>query len=632
MSTGNILGRQIKLKDGRLLTLSGVAKNPPLHSQIQFDVLLSCRYDELNSDNYKWGGNNYQTYILLDPGADEAALNKKIKNYLKQYIDLTNATTLSLQPLSAIYLHSDFDFYTDWGKRGNITYVRVFIAVGSIVLLIALFNFINLSTARAMSRAKEVGVRKVIGALRKQLITQFLSEALSMTTMAVLLSLFLLQLFLPILNDIAGKSITVPFRDSYFVLALLGFTLFVGLMAGLYPALYLSNFRPVKILKGYQSLQSVQFFRQSLVVSQFALSVVLITGTIVIYQQLAFIQNKNLGFDKSQLLHIYLPNDLRDKASLIKTDLETQTSIVKVANTSSSLVDVNQSTTQFEWEAQQLGASILITHLNIDPDFFSTTGMTLLAGRNFNPAITTDTASAYILNETAVKQMGWTIEEALGKKISFWNVEGNVIGVVKDFHFRPMTTSIAPLLFRYWPKESITGLFVKAKGNQVKEAMAAIEQIHKKYKVSSALNYQFVDQLLDKQYHTEQNTARIVFYFSILAILVSCLGLFGLATYTAERRTKEIGVRKVLGASVIHIVLLFFNYFLKLVVLGFLLAAPVAWFALNWWLQDFAYSIDIEWWIFIVTGILVVIITSLTVSIQAIKAAFVNPIVSLKNE
>jgi ABC-type antimicrobial peptide transport system permease subunit len=237
-----------------------------------------------------------------------------------------------------------------------------------------------------------------------------------------------------------------------------------------------------------------------------------------------------------------------------------------------------------------------------------------------------------MINETAAKQMGWTAEEAIGKKINFGDVEGNVIGVVKDFHYRPMTTAIAPLLFRYWPKEPIFGLFVKAKGNQVQETLSVIGQLHKKYNASTALDYQFVDQMLEKQYHTQQNTARIVFYFSMLAILVSCLGLFGLATYTAEKRTKEIGVRKVLGASVAQIALLFSQDFLKLVLLAFLIAAPVAWFAMHKWLEDFAYSIDMEWWVFLRAGLLVIIITSITVSFQAIKAALANPIKSLRNE
>jgi ABC-type antimicrobial peptide transport system permease subunit len=518
------------------------------------------------------------------------------------------------------------------GKRGNITYVRVFMAVGTIVLLIALFNFVNLSTARAMSRAKEVGVRKVIGAMRKQLVSQFLSEALSMTLLAVILSLFLVQVFLPLLNQIADKSLIVPYGEPPFLFALLVFTILVGLLAGIYPAFYLSHFKPVKVLKGFQSLQSVQFFRQSLVVSQFALSVILIIGTLVIYRQLSFMQTKHLGFDKDQLLHVYIPNDLRSQAPLILQDLKNETSMAAVSSTSGNLVNINQSTTHFTWEAQQPGTSLLMTHLNIDPDFLATTGMTLLAGRNFNPAITTDTTSAYMINETAARQMGWTAEESLGKQVSFGDVKGKVIGVVKDFHFRPLTTAIEPLLFRYWPKESVYGLFVKAKANRVQEAIRVIEQIHKKYMVSTSLHYQFVDQMLEKQYRTEQNTARIVLYFSILAILVSCLGLFGLATYTAEKRTKEIGVRKVLGASVAHIILLFSKDFLKLVALSFVIASPLAWYAMNIWLQDFAYSIDIEWWIFLITALLLVSITSLTVSFQAIKAAFVNPVESLRNE
>ncbi len=636
-NSGSILGQQIKLKNGRMLTLAGVAQDPPAHSHIQFDVLLSGRFNELNEKDYdyNWNSNNYHTYVLLDPQANIVSIQHALAKYLDKYSPEQRAnvkTTLSLQAFSDIYLYSDFAFHTDWGKRGNITYIHIFLAVGTIVLLIAVFNFVNLTTARAMNRAKEVGVRKVIGALYKQLITQFLSESLMMTLLAVILALFLSGLFLPLINDIAGKSLLVPLNEPDFLLTLLVFTLIVGLLAGMYPAFYLANFKPARVLKGFAAGQPEQIFRRVLVVSQFTLSLVLIAGTIVIHQQLQFIQNKHLGFDQSQLIYMESNFDVRDKVSLMKTDLEEQTSIARVAATSSNLVDERGSTINIAWEGQTPGDEFLMSHVNVDPQFLSTTGMTLVAGRNFDAAFEGDTSLAYLINETAARRMGWTPEQAIGKRFTFWQTKGHIIGVVKDFHFRPMTTQIAPLLFRCWPKAYYSGLFVKAKAGRVREAIALIEKTYKKYHRESPPSYEFIDEVLENQYRTEQNTARIVLYFSILAIMVSCLGLFGLATYTAEKRTKEIGVRKVLGASVSSIVVLLSTGFLRLILMAIFIASPIAWYVLHKWLQNFAYSIAIDWWIFAFTGLLTVGVGLLTVSFQAVKAALVNPVKSLRSE
>ncbi len=627
----SLLGQQIQISDGRVLTLSGVAQNPPTNSHIQFDVLLSCHFDELKSSEafYNWDSNNYHTYVCLNPDANAVTLSKKLAKLLNKYSNDTS-TILKLQPLSDIYLYSDFDFQTDWSKTSNIVYIQIFIAVGVIVLMIALFNFINLSTARAVNRAKEVGVRKVSGAFHKQLITQFLNEALIMVSLAVCIALFILQFVLLLLNDITGKSLVIPFTEQWFQLALVGFTLLVSILAGTYPAFYLSGFKPAKVLKGSLAIQSGQIFRKILVVVQFTFSVLLINATIVIYKQLVFLKNKDLGFDQSQLVYVTMKNKLGSKALLLKADLENETSIDRVACSSSDLVNVNNSTGNISWEGKGPNDKILITHMNITPDFLATTGMKLSAGRNFDPAFSTDTSSAYLINETAAKRMGWSPDQAVGKTIRFSNIEGKIIGVVKDFHFRPMTVSIDPLLFRYWPREQYSGLFVKV--IQVPDGMSAIKKVYKKYDSQTSPNYQFVNQELENQYRAQQTTSRIVLYFSILAIVLSCLGLYGLATYTAEQRTKEIGVRKVLGASITSILNLLSKDFLKLVVIAIVIASTFAWWGMSQWLNGFAYKVRIDSWIFIFSGLAAISISLLTVSYQSIKVALMNPVNNLRSE
>ncbi len=634
----DMLGRQLTFNDKRTLTVAGVAENPPANSHIQFDMLLSVRYDETAPEKaigYNWDSNNYHTYIRVQPDARVAALGRQLEKYLARYNPGTK-TTLHLQPLRDIYLHSDFAFHTDWSKTSSMVYIRIFAAVGTVVLLIALFNFINLATARAVQRAREVGVRKAIGAYRGQLVVQFLGESLLMTGLATCLALLLLRLFLPLLNDIAAKSLSVPYGEPAFWLAMGGFTGLVGLLAGLYPAFYLSRFRPARVLKGVFDVRSGQLFRRTLVVGQFTFSVILVIGAIVIYRQLRFLQDKHLGFDGAQLVHVWLKNELPRKSGLLKADLQGQAGIAAVTQTSNSLVDMTSSTSSIAWEGQQTGDSFIMTHLNVDPDFVPATGMQLVAGRNFDPRMTTDTASAYLVNETAVRRMGWKLAEAPGKRIKLWDREGTVVGVVRDFHFRPLTAVIEPFLFRYWPKEGFnqgySHLLVRTKPGQTRQALAAIERFYKKHEHLTAPRYEFVDEALENQYRTQQRTGRVVLYFSVLAVFVSCLGLLGLATFTAEQRTKEIGIRKVLGASVGGIVMLLSKDFLKLVGIAVVIASPVAWYAAHQWLQDFAYKIDVQWWMFAGAGLLAAGIALLTVSYQAIRTALINPVKSLRTE
>jgi putative ABC transport system permease protein len=640
----NILGQSIKFNNDQVLKLVGIARNPPVQSHIQFDVLIPFKWLERNDEwSMKWNSNSYHTYVQLrpDPSGEPTsptAFGNKIREQLKRY-NSGNETPLLLQPLSDIYLYSKFAFQTDYGKRSDVAYIRIFVSVGLIVLLIAVINFINLATARASKRAKEVGVRKSVGAKRSSLVAQFLSEALLMTTLAMLVSLLLAELLLPLFNNLAQKSMSIPYQMPTFWLAVVGLTGVVSLLTGLYPAFFLSSFRPVSVLKTgiighFSSARTGRSFRQSLVVGQFVLSIALAISTVVIYRQLAYLQSTKLGFDKSQLLHVRLKGDLRQNALRFKTAVVQLPGVAQASMTTSNLVDMNNSTT-IEWEGQTPKDEFLITQMNVDADFVKTTGMSMAAGRNFSAQITSDTLSklgTYLINETAAKRMGWTPTSALGKKVKFWGTDGTIIGVVKDFHFRPLRVSIEPFIFRFRPKDFYFTLLVKTKPNLVARTLADVSSVYKKLEPGSPLSYGFVDQDLDRQYQSEQRIGQIILCFAILTILVSCLGLFGLTAFTAEQRTKEIGIRKVLGASVASIVTLLSKDFLKLVLLALVIASPIAWYAMNRWLQSFAYKTEFEWWMPTLAGLIAVCIALLTISFQSIKAALTNPVKSLRNE
>ncbi len=633
----SVLGQAIKLNNQQTLTLVGIAQNPPTNSHIQFEVLMPFKWLEKNDEwSMKWNSNSYHTYVQLRDGSEAGvatAFGAKIFEQLKHYAN-GNETKLLLQPLSDIYLYSKFAFETDHGKRSDIAYVRIFVVVGLIVLLIAVINFMNLATARAAKRAKEVGVRKTVGAHRSSLIAQFLGEALLMTFLAVGVGLILAEGLLPLFNNLTDKALQLPYQQAAFWLVLVALTAFVSLLTGLYPAFFLSSFRPATVLKGTFNRQSGRGFRQSLVVGQFVLSIAMIIGTVVIYRQLSFMQNIRLGFDKSQLVHVRLKGDLRGRALPFKNEVAQLPGVVQASVTTGNLVDMSNQT-EIEWEGQTPNDEFLITQMNVDPDFLPTTGMKLVAGRMFSAQIPSDTArqlGTYLINETAAKRMGWTPTSALGKRVKFWGTDGTVIGVLKDFHFRPLRMAIEPFIFRYQPLTPYFTLLVKLKPGTVPATLAGIANAYKKADPANPLTYGFVDQDLDAQYRAEQRTGQIILYFSILTILISCLGLFGLATFTAEQRTKEIGVRKVLGASVSSIVALLSKDFLRLVVIAIVVASPIAWYAMHRWLQDFAYKIDIEWWVFALAGLLAVGIALLTVSFQSVKAALMNPVTSLRSE
>ncbi|GAB3956014.1 ABC transporter permease [Spirosoma harenae] len=634
-----VLGQLIQLNAQHALKLVGVAQNPPSRSHIEFDVLIPFKWLEKNDEwSMKWNSNSYHTYLQLRPELTNASVglelfSDKIRNSLHRY-DKGNETQLMLQPLSSIYLHSKFSFETDWGKRSDIVYVQIFIAVGLIVLLIAVINFINLATAKASGRAKEVGIRKTIGAQQINLIGQFLGEALLMTGIAIGLAVFLANFLLPLFNDISGKTIQIPYKLGLFWIMLVGMTGVVSLLTGLYPAFFLSSFRPVAVLKGLFNVGKGRSFRQVLVVGQFVLSVSMGIATVIIYKQLTFMQTAKLGFDKEHLLYVRLKGNLRGKPWVFKQQVEQLPGVAKASLTTSNLVGITNSAF-VEWEGQAPKDEFLITNMNIDQDFVSTVGMKVLAGRNFSAQIPSDTSGklgAYLINETAAKRMGWTLATALGKRIKHWGQEGLVVGVLKDFHFRPLHVAIEPFIFRYQPSNPYFDLLIKTEPGNVSQLLSKLAAVYKQNEPATLFSYGFVNQDLDAQYKAEQRVGRIIFYFSILAILIACLGLFGLAAFTAEQRTKEIGVRKVLGATLVHIVSLLSKDFLKLVLIAILIASPLAWYAMNQWLVNFAYKVTVDWWVFALAGLLSITIALLTLSYQAIRAALINPVKSLRSE
>lgn len=609
------------------LTIAGVVQNPPANSHLQFDVMLT--YNPALQDNQNWASENYLTYIQLKDGTDPATFNKKLVGYIDKYRAENKdvpASAFFLQPLTDIYLHSDFDFQTDWTKTSSVIFVNIFFAVGVIVLMIAVFNFINLSTARATRRAKEVGIRKTIGAYRRQLIIQFLSESLLTTIISVCLAFLIIVFSLPLLNDIASKSLQLPINNAGFIGVVMVFIILVSLLAGIYPAMFLSGFQPIKVLKGVFDIHSGRRFRQILVVTQFAFTVLLVASAIVIYKQLDFLHNKKLGFDKSQLVYLDTKSLDRSKALLLRQDLQRHSSIAEASLTSNNLIDLINSTTGFEWEGKVPEDKFIITRLNVDPYYLRTTGMKLIAGHNFDES----TTPGYIINRTAVKRMGWTPEKALGKSFTIWGKTGRVIGVVDNFHYRPMTSVIDPLVLMYRPERYYAGIMIKT--IQGKSALKAIEDLYKKYEPTMPAHYGFVDRQLDDQYKLEQRSAEIVFIFSGLAIFVACLGLYGLVVFTAEKRRKEIGIRKVMGASIANLSGLLSMDFIWLVVVSIIIASPIGYYLLHSWLQKFSYRIALEWYYFAEAGLLALLIAAITVLCQSFIAARINLIKILRVE
>ncbi len=649
----NAAGKFIETNEeqNKLYKITAVIKDIPKNSHFNFDFIFS-----MDNVDYQFGNfmsHNFQTYILLKEGADYKTFEKNFTQVIEKYIlpqakqfmqvssmdefkKAGNNLEYHLMPVTDIHLKSDR--FPELGVNGNMQTVYIFSAVAVFILLIACINFMNLSTARSANRAKEVGIRKVLGTNKNALIWQFLTESTLMVFIALLIALLLAALVMPFFNDVSAKSLTLGSLLNYKVLPLLLLLPFVaGALAGGYPAFFLSSFQPIAVLKGRINAGFKRSgLRSGLVVFQFFVSIVLIIGVTIIYNQLNFIQNKKLGFNKDQVLVINGTNALGNKAETFKNELA-KMSGVKSAAFSGYLPVSNSARSDNTYSGEAVmndKNGFNMQTWNIDYDYLNTLGMELIQGRNFSREFGSD-SSAVIINETTAKILGFT--NPIGKKIyTFDNlvpptpISYTIIGVVKNFHFESLRQNIAPLCFRIGYSNWSTALKVSAT-----EINQLVKNIESKWKVMAPgmpFSFQFLDESFDNMYRTEQRVGKIALAFAILTIFIACLGLFGLATYMAEQRTKEIGVRKVLGASVGNLVSMLSKDFLRLVLLAAILAFPIAWYAMYKWLQDFAFKVDISWWVFVVAGVVALLIALLTVSFQAIKAALANPVKSLRTE
>lgn len=622
--------------DGLPAKVTGVMKDIPENSLIKGDMFVSMTTmtQRFNREiDEQWGNFGATTYLLLKQGTNSKALEKKLPAYLERRAgklmrEAKMSYKLFLEPLLDVHLHSERDV----AEKGSMSNVYVFSVVAVFILLIACINFVNLTTARSAERAKEVGIRKVVGAARGLLARQFVSESVLLCLIAFVFSIMLSAALIPMFNNLAGKVIVSGiFADPSFLVYMLAAAILIGVLAGIYPAFVLSSFEPVTVLKGRftTSIKGV-LLRKGLVTVQFAISIALIIATMIVYIQMNYMRNRDLGFSKDQMLVVSAEGDPKREA--FKESLRGLTGVKSVAASSSVPGGPNRGAySEIENKSGELQVANLDLYF-VDFDYIPQFGLKMAAGRAFSKEFGTDTTQAMVMNEAAVKLLGYAKpEDAIGRRFKQWGREGKIIGVIKDFHFRSLQEAIKPLTMRIEP-DGTELVAVKIEGDRLKETVAAVEEKWKEIVPARPFNYYFMDEFFDRQYRSEERFEKLFFNFAILAIFISCLGLLGLASYSTMQRTKEIGVRKVMGASIASIVGLLSMDFLKLVLIAFVVASPVAYFGMSRWLENFAYRTDIYWWVFVIAAVLSTTIAFITVSFQSIRAAVMNPVKSLRSE
>lgn len=626
-ATGSALGQRLTVDQRKDFTVAGVVEDPPAASSLQFDVLLPLQdFAARNAWIDEWGNNFLLLYVKLREGAAPAAVTEQIAGVVNAHEEGADEA-LFLQPYEDLHLYSEYENGQLVG--GRIAYVRLFSAVAVFLLLIAAINFMNLATARSMKRAQEIGVRKAVGASRGALVQQFLGEAVLLALLAFGVALGLTFALLPVFSDLVGVEMTRADLGLRFLLSGLGIALVVGLLAGSYPALHLSSFQPLAVLRGaFRPGSGAAVLRKGLVVFQFGLSTLLIVATAAVYLQIQHIQDRDLGLNREGL--IYLPQEgaLASQYEAVREDLLGRPGIAGVTASSSNPLDIQNSTGSATWDGKDPDAERETYVLNAAYDFTETMQMELAAGRSFSRAFGADSAG-FLINEELAEAMGGG--DVVGRRLSFWDETGTVIGVVKDFDMNSLYAPTEPVIIRLAPQQT-SRLYVRAAPGQTAEALASLEAVAEAFNPNIPFDYRFVDAEFAETYRSEVIVGRLASVFAVLAVFISCLGLFGLVAYTAEQRTREIGVRKVLGASVPHLVLLLTREVTKLVLLGIALALPVAYVAVRAWLADFEHHIDVGVGLLAAAGAAAVLVAWLTASVQAIRAARMNPTETLRAE
>ncbi len=636
----NPIGQKLSFQNNEQYTVTGVIQNPPVYTSFQFSFIINIEANANYSDYIKketWNSNAYHTFFTLNEQADSRDLQRKMPALVEKHVDYGEnfafESTYLVQPLHDLHLQTNINF--DIGLKGNPRYLNLFSLIALIVLLLACINYMNLAIARSIRRAKEVGLRKAVGAQRSQIISQFLLESIMITALALSLAWVLTQLLLPIFGQFVERPLVLDVvATPWLLLGLFFLMVLVGILSGSYPALFMSSLNPVEVLKGKLSKKNLGIQLQRwLIIGQYAASITLIISSLIIYHQFQYIQHKELGYETEHILSIQVQDpSLNEEFKVMKEEWLQQPQVLEVSTSQDLPVNSNSNTVINNVENFDDKSEIIIYNNKVDYNYIDLFGLELLAGRNFSPDFGTDAERKCILNERAVKALGWTTSEAVGKQ--FYRMQDpdkyTVIGVMKDFHTHSLHLPIEPMMLML--KEQLsTYVSVKVSPENLPQTIAVLEETMAQYS-PYPFNYSFMDDQFDQLYKADLKLGKTFNFFTMLAILIASLGLFGLAAFTTKQKTKEIGVRKVMGATAQHITHMLTKDFLKMVIIGFVLAIPVAWYFMRQWLEDFTYRIQLQWWMFALGGIIAVIIAFLTVGFQSFKAALTNPVEALRNE
>ncbi|TDH25244.1 ABC transporter permease [Segetibacter sp. 3557_3] len=626
------------------IKISAVMGDFPEASHLQYRFFLSLAGVSFwEGEQDTWQASNYGVYVKLRPGVNVEQFERKLtatvlQNYIVPSMKQAGSTDIQtvltsarllLQPVTAIHLQS-FDIRESFTKHGDMRFVWLFGSIACFILVIACINFVNLSTAKSANRAKEVGLRKVVGSVRSSLIHQFLTESFVFSLLSLASGIVLAWLLLPYFNELAAKSLTIPWDEWWFFPGMVAAAIAIGFIAGLYPSFYLSGFKPINVLKGQLSRGSKSSgLRNGLVVFQFTTSIILIIGTFVIYNQMQYILNKKLGFDKEQVLIVEGANSLGKNVQQFKSELQKLTQVKSVSISDYLPVEGSKRNGNGFWNDGKVTTESAVNgqFWIVDEDYFKTLGINLAAGKNFSPQIASD-SQAVVINQTLANKLN--LKQPVGNRITNGGNVFTIIGVVEDFHFQSMRNNIEALCMQLGSSSSVVS--IKTNTGDMSSMLSAVSALWKKFVPGQPIRYTFLDDSFAAMYADVQRMGRIFTSFALLAIVIACLGLFALSAFMAEQRRKEISIHKILGASVGQVSTLLSKDFLKLVIIAFVIASPIAWWAMNKWLQDFVYRVNISWWIFLSAGVVAILIALLTVSFQAIKAALANPVKSLRTE